>query len=46
VPMEVNSEPVGGSRLRCITGWEFLSGKSVFVVEPIGPILSSGWSLD
>jgi hypothetical protein len=46
VPMGVNSEPVGGGRLGCITDWEFFSGKSVFVVEPIGPILSSGWSLD
>jgi hypothetical protein len=46
LPMGVNSEPVSGGRLRRITGWEFLSGKSVFVVEPIGPILSSGSSLD
>jgi hypothetical protein len=46
VPMGVNSEPGGGGRLRCTTYWWFLSGKSVFVLEPIGPILSAGWSLD
>lgn len=43
VPMGVNSEPGGGGRLRCTTGWWFLSGKSVFMVEPIGPIFSAGW---
>lgn len=46
VTMGLNSEPVGGGGLRCITGREFFSGKSVFVLEPIGPILSAGLSLD